>query len=145
MFKCLAYINDQLYEVELAKSEIEQKEPITTGFFILQYAKLGNLGRFYDFFDMYCDVTKFEELEVDTDSLYLESSEHNFFDYIRPALKKEWHSLWSSDCTNEISANSTTNFLLRTCCAEHKNMIDEVEHTRVPLTYNYRKFSIMFQ
>ena len=39
-FKRLDHINDQLYEVELAKAEIEHREPITVGFFILQYAKL---------------------------------------------------------------------------------------------------------
>ena len=39
-FKRLNHINDQLYEVELAKAEIEHREPIIVGFFILQYAKL---------------------------------------------------------------------------------------------------------
>ena len=40
LFKRLNFINDQLYEVELVKSEIEHREPIIVGFFILQYAKL---------------------------------------------------------------------------------------------------------
>ena len=40
IFKRLDHINDQLYEVELAKAEIEHREPIIVGFFILQYAKL---------------------------------------------------------------------------------------------------------
>ena len=40
LFKRLNYITDQLYEVELVKSEIEHREPIIVGFFILQYAKL---------------------------------------------------------------------------------------------------------
>ena len=40
MFKPLNHITDQLYEVELVKSEIEHREPIIVGFFILQYAKL---------------------------------------------------------------------------------------------------------
>ena len=39
-FKRLDYINDQLFEIELAKAEIEHREPIIVGFFILQYAKL---------------------------------------------------------------------------------------------------------
>ena len=38
MFKRLGYINDQLFEVEVVKSEIEHKGPIIVGFFILQYA-----------------------------------------------------------------------------------------------------------
>ena len=39
MFKRPNHITDQLYEVELVKPEIEHREPIIVGFFILQYAK----------------------------------------------------------------------------------------------------------
>ena len=39
MFKRLTHKIDQLYEVEFVKSEIEHREPIIVGFFILQYAK----------------------------------------------------------------------------------------------------------
>ena len=39
-FNRLDHINDQLYEVELAKAEVVHREPIIVGFFILQYAKL---------------------------------------------------------------------------------------------------------
>ena len=44
LFKRLNHITDQLYEVELVKPEIEHREPIIVGFFILQYAKLRLLG-----------------------------------------------------------------------------------------------------
>ena len=37
-FKRLDHINDQLYEVEMTKAEIEHREPIIVGFLILQYA-----------------------------------------------------------------------------------------------------------
>ena len=120
VFKRRGYINDQLYEVELVKSEIQHKEPIIVGFFIVQNAKLRFLELYYNFFDKYCDVTKFEELEMDIDSLYLALSEHDLYDCIRPAMTKEWNSLRSGDCTDEFSANSTTNFFPRTCCAKHK-------------------------
>ena len=40
LFKRLGYINDQLFVVELAKSEIEHEDPIIVGFFIPQYARL---------------------------------------------------------------------------------------------------------
>ena len=92
MFKRLGYINDQLYEVEIVESEIEQKEPIFNGFFILEYAKLRMLELYYNFVDKYCDVTKFEELEMDKDSLYLALSEHDLCDRIRPEMKKESNS-----------------------------------------------------
>ena len=35
LFKKLDHLNNSLYEVELAKAEIEHKEPIIVGFFIL--------------------------------------------------------------------------------------------------------------
>ena len=69
LFNRLDQINDQMYEVEFAKAEIEHKEPIIVGFFILQYAKLRVLELYYIFIKRFCDVNKFEEIEMDTDSL----------------------------------------------------------------------------
>ena len=71
MSKRLVFINDQLYKVELVKSEIEHKEPSDVVYFILQYAKLTKLELYYNLVDKYCNVTKFGELEMDTDSLCL--------------------------------------------------------------------------
>ena len=51
MFKRLGYINDQLHEVELVKSENEHQEPIIVGFFILEYAKMRMLELYYNFSD----------------------------------------------------------------------------------------------
>ena len=84
MFKRLNHITDQLYEVELVKSEIYNREPIIVGFFILQYAKLRRLEFYYNFFKKFCDTDKCEELEMDTDSLYLEVSEEKLEDDILP-------------------------------------------------------------
>ena len=39
LFKRLDHLNNSLYEVELAKAEIEHKEPIIVEFFIFRYAK----------------------------------------------------------------------------------------------------------
>ena len=77
-------VEKDLYEVELLKSTIEHREPIIVGFFILQYAKLRMLELYYNFFDKFCDVYKFEELEMDTDSLYLALAEENLYDCIQP-------------------------------------------------------------
>ena len=38
LFKRPNHVNDQLYEVEPAKPEIEHREPITVGFFVVKYA-----------------------------------------------------------------------------------------------------------
>ena len=40
VFKRLGFIYERLYQVELVKSEIEYKEPITVGFFTLRYEKV---------------------------------------------------------------------------------------------------------
>ena len=39
-FKNLDYANIALYEVELAKAQVEQKDPIIVGFVLLQFSKL---------------------------------------------------------------------------------------------------------
>ena len=97
IFKQLNFINEQLYEVELVKSEIEHREPIIVGFFILQYAKLRMLEFFYNFFKKFCDTEKYEELEMDTDSLYLALSEENLEDFILPQKRNEWEAIRSRD------------------------------------------------
>ena len=60
MFKRLNDITDEMYEVELVKSEIEHREPITVGFFFLQYAKLRMLELYYNFLEKFCDTDKYE-------------------------------------------------------------------------------------
>ena len=118
-FKRLNHITDQLHEVELFKSEIEHREPIIVGFFILQYAKQRKLELYYNFFKNFCDTDKYEELEVDTDSLYLASSEENLEDVIVPEKRAEWDQLRSKDCNDNFTANATDNFFPRTCCNIH--------------------------
>ena len=39
---------------------------------------------YYNFFDKLCEVNKIEELEMDTDLLYLAVAEENFYDCIQP-------------------------------------------------------------
>ena len=124
MFKRLNHITDQLYEVDLVKPEIEHREPINVGFFILQYAKQRMLELYYSFFRKFGDTDKYEELEMDTDSLYLTLSEENLGDVILPENRAEWDKLRSKDCTANFTANATDNFSPRTCCNAH-NKHDE--------------------
>ena len=120
IIKRLNHKTDQLYEVELVKSEIEHREPIFVGFFILQYAKLRMLELYYNFFKNFCDTDKYEELEMETDSLYLALSEENLEDVIFPEKRAELDQLRSKDCTDNFTANATDNFSSRTCCNVHK-------------------------
>ena len=92
LFKRLDQMNNSLYEVELAKAEIEHKEPIIVAFFILQYTKLRMLELYYNFFTGFCDVNKFEQLEMDTDSLYLALAEKELEDCIRPEMRENGRS-----------------------------------------------------
>ena len=114
------HITDQLCEVELVKSEIEHREPIFVGFFVSQYAKLKMLELYYNFFKKFCDTDKYEELEMDTDSFYLCLSEEKLEDVILPKKRAEWDQLRSKDCTDNFSANATSNFSPRECCKAHK-------------------------
>ena len=49
-FKILDHLSDNLYEIESVKADVEHKEPIIVGCFILQYAKLPMLELYYNFF-----------------------------------------------------------------------------------------------
>ena len=49
-FKNLNLLPSSIYEVEMVKPEMNHKEPIDVGFFILHYAKLTMLQLFYTFF-----------------------------------------------------------------------------------------------
>ena len=113
-------MNNSLYEVELAKAQIEHKEPIIVGFFILQYAKLRMLELYYNFFSRFCDVNKFQELEMETESLYLALAEKELEDCIKPEKIVEWHRLQSKDCFDCFTADTLANFFPRTCCLKHK-------------------------
>ena len=66
------------------------------------------------------DVSKIEELEMDTDSLYLALSEKELYDCIREESKVECELMRTEDCKGDFTANATTNFFPRTCCAKHK-------------------------
>ena len=120
LFKRLNFITDQLYEIELVKSEIEHREPILVGFFVLQYAKLRMLEFYYNIFKKFCNTEKYEELEMDNDSLYLALSEKYLEDNILPEKRNEWEAIRSRDCTDSFTANTTGNFFPRTCCSAHK-------------------------
>ena len=120
LFKRLNFITDQMCEVELVKSEIEHREPVIVGFFILQCAQLRMLELYYNFFKKFCDTEKYEELEMDTDSIYLALSEENLEDIFLPEKRNEWDAIRSRDCTDSFTANATGNFFPRTFCSAHK-------------------------
>ena len=72
------------------------------------------------FFTKFCDVNKFEELEMDTDSLYIALAENEFEDCTTAEMRAEWQRLRSNDCVDNFTADAVTNFFPRTCCVKHK-------------------------
>ena len=89
MFKKLDHVNNSLNEVEFSKAQIEHKEPIIVGFFILQYAKLRMLELYYNFSTRFCVVNNFEDLEMNTGLLYLAFAEKELEQVIRPEMRAE--------------------------------------------------------
>ena len=79
-------------------------------------SSLRMLELYYNFFTRFCDVNNFEELEMDTGSLYLALAEKELQDCIRPELKAEWQRLRSNDCVDSFTAVAVANFFPRTCC-----------------------------
>ena len=73
----------------------------------------------YNFFKKFCDTKKYEELEMDTDSLFLALSEENIEDIIFPEKRNEREAIRLRYCTDRFTANSTGNFFPRTCCTAH--------------------------
>ena len=120
MFKRLHHLPRKIFEVELGKRKIEHKEPIIVGFFLLQYAKLILLPLYYNFFKIFCDESKFELIEMDTDSLYMAISEKNIEEIIKPEMKKLWQNCRWGDCSEkEFKADGRFNFFPRNCCSLH--------------------------
>ena len=64
------------------------------------------LELYYNFFDKFCHVDNFEELEMDTDSLYSALAHENLYDCIRPTKKEEWESLREKDCDDSFRAEA---------------------------------------
>ena len=113
-------MNNSLYEVELAKAQIEHKDPIIVAFVILQYAKLRILKLYYNVFTKFCDISKFEGMETDTDSLYFPLAKKNLEDCIRLEMRAEWQKMLSNDCVDSFTADAVANFFPRTCCVKQK-------------------------
>ena len=116
-------MNNSLYEVELAKTHIEHKEPIIVGFLCFQYPKLRMLELYYNFLTRFCNLNKFEEIEMDTDSLYLALAEKKLKECIRPEMRAEWQRLRSNDCVDSFTADAVAKFSPKTCCVKLKQLV----------------------
>ena len=113
-------MNNSLYEVEPTKAQIEHKEQIIVGVFILQYAEPRMLEVYYKFFNKFCDVKTFGELEMDTDSMYLAVVEKEQEHCIWLDLKTESKRLRSKECSDSFTAGPSGNLCPRMFYDKHK-------------------------
>ena len=118
LFKKLEHVNNSFYQVEHAKAQIEHSEPIIVGFFLLQYAKLRILELYYNF-TKFSNVDKFEELEMDTGSLYVALAEKKLEYCIRLERRAELQRLRSKHCVDSFTADAV-DFVIQTYCVKHK-------------------------
>ena len=116
LFKKLDQANNSLYEIELTKAQIEHKEPIVVGFFILQYAKPRMLELYYNSFTKFCNVNTFKVLELVTDWLYLALAEQELEGYFRPEMRAECQKLRSNDCVGSLTADAVAFFPPNSSC-----------------------------
>ena len=120
--KQLLYIDDSVYKVEHVKAEIDHRESKIVRFFILQNSMLRMLELYYNFFKQYCDESKFEELEMGTDSLDIALAESDNIVCIRQDKLGDWSAIRKEDCCDNSEAYNLRNFFLRTCCSTHSQL-----------------------
>ena len=77
------------------------------------------LELYVNFFDNFCDINKFEELEMDTDSLYFALAEEDLDDGTFSSKRAKWTEERSKDCRDDFKADAKNNFI-PTCCFKHK-------------------------
>ena len=109
----------------IIESTIEHREPIIVGFFILKNAKLRMLESYYNFFHKYCDENKFEELEMDTDYLYLALEEDNLYDCMLLEKRAQWKLIRRNDCRDNYIADANQNFFQVNAALVTKSMTNE--------------------
>ncbi|XP_072043754.1 uncharacterized protein [Amphiura filiformis] len=91
LFRDLDDVNENVYEVALAKKVIREDLPIQIGFFVYQYAKLRMLEFYFDFLDVFVDRSNFQYVEMDTDSAYIALAGESLEELVKPELRERFH------------------------------------------------------
>jgi hypothetical protein len=112
---------DEYFEVEKAKGKLDINLTIQKGYFILQYAKLRMLQFYYDYLDVYVDRVDFAYCEMDTDPAYMALSGPTFVSVVKHEMKDSYQRALTGCCRYDVDPQ----WLPRTCCTKHANMIRE--------------------
>ena len=86
-------IHPDLFEMKVRNKTIYQDLPKTVGGFVYAFAKLHMVSFYYDFINKFLDPTKFELLQMDTDSLYMALAEEKLADCVKNELKPEFDKI----------------------------------------------------
>ncbi len=116
-------IDNDYFEIEMAKQKIKLDLPIQLGYWIPQLGKLRMLEFYFDFMDAYCDRSDFEYIEMDTDSAYMAVSGPFLLSIIKPAMMPKYGRGLHRFCDVHIVEADTNHYwftrvLCRTCQAQ---------------------------
>jgi hypothetical protein len=89
-FRALHALDDDVYEIDMAKKIIRLNLPLQIGFFVYQFAKLRMLQFYYDFLLKFVHPSDFQMCEMDTDSAYLAISGNTLDDVIKDDMKEQY-------------------------------------------------------
>ena len=81
------------------------------GLFFFQCVKLRFLELYCNLFTKFCDVNEFEEVEINTDSLYQALAQTELKACIRHETQMEWHRLRSNDSVASLIADAVGKIL----------------------------------
>ena len=106
---------NEYFEVEKSKENLNINLPIQIGYFILQYAKLRMLQFYYDFLDVYVDRSDFQYCEMDTDSAYMALSGSDLASVINPQMRDTYQRTLTGCCYDDVDPE----WFPRSCCSKH--------------------------
>ena len=89
-----------------------KNQSLSSSSFFNTAPKLRIMELHYKLFTELCDVN--EEMELDTDLLYLALAEKKVEDWIRPEMTMEWRKFQSNESVESFTADTVANFFPRT-------------------------------
>ena len=118
-FRHLTHLDDDVFEVELAKTRITYNTCNLLGYFVLQLSKLHMLRFYYDWLDVHVPRSCFEMATMDTDSYYFAISGESLHDVVLPERKQAYLESIEGACHLDTIEADGTYWFPRTCCPPH--------------------------
>jgi hypothetical protein len=118
-FKNMTELGKNMFELEMAKSQIVVDLPIQVGYFVLQIAKLRMLEFYYDFLDVFLERESYMLSHMDTDSLYIALAKKDLMSSIKESHILRFKDGLFNSC-QMVNPSAQTLWFPRECCQEHK-------------------------